>query len=161
MTAHKIVAYTDGASKGNPGAGGWGVVLHHEATGAIRHIAGAAPNTTNNAMELLAAIQALISLKAPGEIVIYTDSKYLCDGWNAWLPGWIEKGWRNSRNKPVKNAELWQALVEAAKPHRVTIAWLRGHNGHDGNEDADRLASGAAEYHAQTGETGPWSRRIA
>jgi ribonuclease HI len=160
MTKHTVTAYTDGASKGNPGPGGWGVVLRDEATGATKHLAGAAPNTTNNAMELLAAIHALISLRAPSEITILTDSRYVADGWNDWLPGWMANGWRNARGKPVRNAELWQALIEAAEPHTVTIAWVRGHNGHNGNEQADRLASGAAEHVARTGEVGPWARRI-
>ncbi len=161
MAKQKVLAFTDGASKGNPGPGGWGVVLRHEASGAIKHIAGAAPSMTNNAAELLAAIHALQALRAPCEILITTDSRYLADCYHKWLPGWVAKGWRNSRNKTVRNLELWQALLEAAKDHSVTIVWVRAHNGHAGNEEADRLASGAARHFAQTGQIGPWARRIA
>jgi ribonuclease HI len=154
-----ISAFIDGASKGNPGPAGWGVVL--QTNGAIKHLAGAAHHATNNQMELRAAIEALKALRRPSAITLYTDSKLLSDAWNKWLDGWIEQGWQRSNGRPVQNRELWQELVELAKPHQVTIAWVKAHAGNPGNEQADRLASGAAEYTSRTSEVGPWARRVA
>lgn len=157
-----ITIYTDGASRGNPGPGGWGAVLIHEASGAIKHLAGAVPDASNNKMELLAAIQALKALRRPGQtVVIFSDSRYLIDAFQkGWITTWIEKGWRNSKNKPVKNTGLWKELLILTKQHSVTFKWVAGHNGHTHNEAADRLATGAADYLARTGEVGQWTRRI-
>ena len=137
-----VEVFTDGACKGNPGPGGWGVLLrigHHE-----KEMSGSEPDTTNNRMEMLAAIKALEALNQPCRVTLHTDSKYVLDGITRWVFGWQKNGWKTADRKPVKNADLWQALVVAARPHQVEWVWVRGHDGHPENERVDRLASDAA-----------------
>ena len=134
---------TDGACKGNPGPGGWGAILRQGAR--ERELSGAESATTNNRMELMAAIMALRALKKPCRVELSTDSKYVMDGITKWIHGWQRNGWRTADKKPVKNAELWQALIEAARPHKIDWKWVKGHNGHPENERADELANAAIE----------------
>lgn len=158
-----IEIHVDGSSLGNPGPGGFGIVLRDVATGYTRHVAGNRPDATNNAMELLAAIVALKRLAVPTEITLYSDSKYLVMGYTEWLSGWQARGWRNANNKPVANREMWQMLVELAGRHTLTVIWVEGHAGNGGNIQADELAHGAAERLQNTGETSPklgWSRVV-
>lgn len=133
---------TDGACKGNPGPGGWGAVLRMGKT--ERELSGGEPLTTNNRMEMQAVIAALTALKRPCRITLSTDSRYVMDGMTKWMHGWLKNSWRTADKKPVKNADLWQALWAAAKPHRIDWVWVKGHAGHPDNERADRLASDAA-----------------
>lgn len=139
----KIEIFTDGACKGNPGPGGWGVLLRmgqHE-----KEMSGAEAATTNNRMEMTAVIRALQALNQPCEIVLHTDSKYVIDGITKWVHGWQKRGWVNAAKKPVANAELWREMLDAAKPHTITWQWVRGHSGHAENERVDQLASDAAK----------------
>ncbi|HCB76016.1 MAG TPA: ribonuclease HI [Sphingomonas bacterium] len=133
---------TDGACKGNPGPGGWGALIRHGAR--EKELSGGEPLTTNNRMELMAAIQGLNALKKPCRVTLSTDSRYVMDGLTKWVKGWLKNGWKTADKKPVKNAELWQALIAAAEPHRVEWKWVKGHAGHPDNERADKLASDAA-----------------
>ena len=139
-----VVIYTDGACKGNPGRGGWGAWLRsgaHE-----KELFGGEPHTTNQRMELMAAIQALSALHRPSDVVLYTDSKYVLQGITSWITSWKRNGWKNAAKQPVKNADLWRALDEAAARHDVDWRWVKGHAGDHGNERADALANaGAAE----------------
>lgn len=135
----QVFAYTDGACKGNPGPGGWGVLL--ECEGKQKELWGGELDTTNNRMEIMAAIQALESLTKPASIEIVTDSQYVMKGITEWLPNWIKRNWKTSANKPVKNADLWQRLQSASQQHTVSWSWVRGHQGHEGNERADFLAN--------------------
>ncbi len=153
-----VQAWTDGACKGNPGPGGYGVILRHEPTGKSRQLAGAAPQTTNNQMELLAVIHALKALKQPCTVTIHTDSNYVARAWANYIDQWQASGWKTASHKPVKNADLWKELVTAAKPHTVTIVWVKGHAQNAENAQADELASKAAAHCAATGQTGPWSQ---
>ncbi len=140
-----IEIYTDGACKGNPGPGGWGVLL--KAGGTEKELFGGESSTTNNRMELMAVIQALSALKRPCEVTLYLDSQYVLKGITEWLPGWKAKGWRTASKQPVKNVELWQqldALVQQGG-HRIDWRWVRGHNGDPGNERADALANRGVE----------------
>jgi ribonuclease HI len=138
----KVTIATDGACKGNPGIGGWGAILR-AANGTEKHLSGAEAHTTNNRMELLGAIEALKALKAPCAVDLITDSNYVRDGITKWIFGWQKNGWKTADKKPVKNAELWQALVEAQRRHKVTWHWVKGHAGHPDNERADALANEA------------------
>jgi len=134
----EVVIYTDGACSRNPGPGGWGAVLRWKDTEKEMH--GGDPLTTNNRMELMAAIQALEALQRPAKVDLYTDSKYLLDGITKWIKGWQRNGWKTSANKPVKNDDLWRRLLEAMSRHQVTWLWVKGHAGDPGNERADELA---------------------
>ena len=134
----KVVIHTDGACSGNPGPGGWGVIL--ESGKHRKELKGGEPLTTNNRMELTAAIEALESLKAPSEVDLYTDSNYLRGGITSWIKSWKRNGWRTADRKPVKNAELLERLEKASSPHTVRWHWVKGHVGHDANERADELA---------------------
>ncbi len=139
-------AYTDGACSGNPGPGGWGVVLEAWQGGHLakaRELSGAEAATTNNRMELLAAIAALEALERPAAITVVTDSSYLRDGITKWIHGWKRNGWKTASKAPVKNADLWRRLEAAADPHEVRWEWVKGHAGHPQNERADALARGA------------------
>ncbi len=134
-----IEIYTDGACRGNPGPGGWGVLL---ISGKRRKtMYGGAQETTNNRMELTAAIEALNALNGSRKVALHTDSKYVMEGINSWLDGWKQRGWKTSNRKPVKNQDLWQALDAAAGRHEIDWQWVRGHTGVAGNEEADALAN--------------------
>ncbi|HVI98875.1 MAG TPA: ribonuclease HI [Sphingomonas sp.] len=133
---------TDGACKGNPGPGGWGAVIR--AGTREKEMSGGEAGTTNNRMELTAVIEALNALKRPCRITLSTDSRYVMDGLTRWIHGWRKNGWKTAAKKPVKNADLWQALVAAAERHRIEWVWVKGHAGHPDNERADALASAAA-----------------
>jgi ribonuclease HI len=138
----RVKIATDGACKGNPGPGGWGVVIRSGAR--EKDLSGGEPDTTNNRMELTAAIMGLNALKKPCQVTLATDSNYVKDGITKWVHGWQRNGWRTADKKPVKNAELWQALIEAVKRHRIDWVWVKGHSGDPDNERADKLASDAA-----------------
>ena len=137
--------YTDGACSGNPGPGGWGALML--CNGEEKELSGGEAETTNNRMEMLAAIQAFQALKKPTKVRLHTDSTYLKDGITKWIANWKRNGWRTAAKKPVKNADLWQLLEEAMKPHNVEWHWVKGHSGHPENERADELArQGMAPY---------------
>jgi ribonuclease HI len=134
-----VEAFTDGACRGNPGPGGWGVVLRSGAH--VKELSGGEPLTTNNRMELKAAIEALAALKQPCRVDVYTDSVYVRSGITQWLPAWRARGWKTADRKPVKNQDLWEALAAQAERHEVTWHWVKGHAGHPENERADALAN--------------------
>lgn len=138
-----VEAFTDGACRGNPGPGGWGVLLRFG--GKEKELSGGEPSTTNNRMELTAAIRALEALKRSCRVELYTDSTYVRNGITAWLPNWRRRGWKTADRKPVKNQDLWLALAELADRHEVAWHWVRGHSGHTENERADRLANEGLE----------------
>jgi ribonuclease HI len=138
-----IEIYTDGACSGNPGPGGWGAILRFN--GKEKELNGGEATSTNNRMELMAAISALNALKEPCVVDLYTDSSYVRDGIGKWMINWKRNGWKTADKKPVKNAELWQMLDEARKPHQVTWHWIKGHAGHPENERADELARAGME----------------
>jgi len=138
-----IEIYTDGACRGNPGPGGWGVILRYQ--GKEKEISGAEAFTTNNRMELMAAIKGLQALKRKCRVDLYTDSQYVRRGITEWIKGWKQKQWRNSQNKPVKNADLWQQLDDLSQQHDVHWHWVKGHSGHPENERADTLATSAID----------------
>jgi ribonuclease HI len=136
--SNRVEIFTDGACSGNPGPGGWGAILRYR--GQSRELSGGEADTTNNRMELLAAISALEALTRPCVIDLYTDSNYLRGGITQWVHGWQRNGWKTADKKPVKNVDLWQRLIEARNRHDVTWHWVKGHAGHDENERADELA---------------------
>ena len=134
----KVVIHTDGACSGNPGPGGWGVILqsgHHR-----KELKGGEQLTTNNRMELMAAISGLEGLKRPCRVILHTDSRYVLDGASKWIKSWKKNGWRTADKKSVRNIELWQRLEQAAERHQIRWHWVKGHHGHDDNERADELA---------------------
>jgi len=133
-----ITIYTDGACSGNPGPGGWGVLMLWRDE--ERELSGGAFDTTNNRMELMAAIKALDALKRPSDVILHTDSVYVKDGLTSWMPRWKTNGWKTAAKKPVKNVDLWQALDQAAQRHTIDWRWVKGHAGDPGNEHADKLA---------------------
>ena len=138
----KVEIFTDGACKGNPGPGGWGAVLRmgkHE-----KELSGSDPATTNNRMEMTAAIRALNALIEPCEVALHTDSKYVLEGITKWVHGWKRNGWISASKKPVRNEDLWHELIEAVARHKVEWLWVKGHDGHPENERADKLACDAA-----------------
>lgn len=137
--AKQVIIHTDGACKGNPGPGGWGALLQYG--GHFRRLKGGERQTTNNRMELTAAIEALKALREPCQVTLHTDSVYVMQGLTQWLPGWKARGWRTADKKPVKNQDLWQLLDAEAGRHRIDWRWVKGHNGDPGNEEADRLAN--------------------
>jgi ribonuclease HI len=139
----RVEIFTDGACSGNPGPGGWGAVLRYGAT--EKELSDGEPATTNNRMEMMAAIAALEALKRPSTVDLYTDSTYLRDGVMKWIHGWKRNGWKTAAKKPVKNVDLWQRLEEARAPHDVTWHWVKGHAGHPENERADALARAGVE----------------
>jgi ribonuclease HI len=148
-----VEIYTDGACKGNPGAGGWGAVLRYDGT--LRELYGGEAYTTNNRMELTAVIRALEALKRRCRVRLHTDSQYVQQGISAWIHAWKKRGWRTADNKPVKNDDLWRRLDELAARHEIHWVWVRGHAGNDGNEHADALANrGVAELLAAAGKEG-------
>jgi ribonuclease HI len=141
LTAPEVKIFTDGACSGNPGPGGWGAILRYGET--EKELSGGDTATTNNRMELTAAIEGLAALKRPCRVRLYTDSTYVRDGIMRWLLQWKARGWRTADKKPVKNIDLWQALDEAAAPHEIEWIWVKGHAGHVENERADALARAA------------------
>ena len=150
MTSLPLVElFTDGACRGNPGPGGWAVLLRKGDK--QREIAGGESLTTNNRMELKAAIEGLNALKRPCRVEIHTDSNYVRDGITKWIHGWMRNGWRTAAKKPVKNADLWQELLDAVEPHRVEWHWVKGHSGHPENDRVDALACTEADRFRASG----------
>lgn len=146
----EVDIFTDGACKGNPGPGGWGAILRCHTPPAEKELFGGEPETTNNRMELTAVIEGLRLLREPCRVTIQTDSRYVADAFRKdWIGSWQRNGWRTSTKKPVKNEDLWRALLEAMELHEVRWEWIRGHNGHPENERADRLAVRAAEVYVR------------
>lgn len=141
--AAPVEIFTDGACRGNPGPGGWGALLRYK--GKEKVLQGAEGQTTNNRMEMMAAITALEALKRRCDVILTTDSKYLRDGIQRWLPGWKKKDWKTSSRQPVKNEDLWRRLDELASKHNIDWRWVKGHSGHDENERVDRLAREAID----------------
>ena len=139
----EVEIWTDGASKGNPGPGGWGAWMKYK--GHVLELCGGALSTTNNQMELTAPTEALCRLKEPCKVTLHTDSKYVQQGMTAWIYGWIKKGWTRGKKEQVKNVDLWKRLLEAKEPHNVTFIWVKGHDGHPQNERCDELATSAAD----------------
>ena len=143
MPSKVVEVFTDGACRGNPGPGGWGALLRYNGT--ERELYGYQAQSTNNQMELMAAIQALETLTRPCEVVLTTDSQYVRQGITEWMTGWKRKGWKTATGKPVKNQELWQRLDAAAAQHKIDWRWVKGHSGHDENERVDQLANKAID----------------
>ena len=142
----RVEIYTDGACKGNPGPGGWGVLLrmgHHE-----KELSGGEADTTNNRMEMTAIIRGLEALIEPCAVDVYSDSKYVLDGMTKWVEGWKRRGWINASKKPVRNADLWHDLIEISAQHQIEWHWVKGHSGHPENERVDQLASAEAVRYA-------------
>ncbi|MEO6093227.1 MAG: ribonuclease HI [Novosphingobium sp.] len=138
----RVEIFTDGACKGNPGPGGWGVILR--IAGHEKELSGGERATTNNRMEMTAAIRGLDALKEPCDVTLHTDSRYVIDGITKWVAGWERNGWKTASRKPVANSDLWRVLIAATARHRVRWQWVKGHDGHPENERADKLASDAA-----------------
>lgn len=147
-----VYAYTDGACRGNPGPGGWGVLLRYKDK--EKELFGGEAETTNNRMELMAAIQALENLARPCKVRVYTDSTYVSKGISEWLPNWIRRGWKTAAREPVKNEDLWRRLDSARGRHQVEWHWVKGHAGHPENERADRLANRGVDHVVKTGRAG-------
>ena len=143
-----VVIHTDGACRGNPGPGGWGARLSWN--GKLKELCGGESPTTNNRMELTAAIRALESLREPCAVALHTDSTYVMQGLTSWLPGWKARGWKTADRKPVKNQDLWQQLDAACQRHTIVWTWVKGHSGDPGNEAADRLANKGLDEHLLT-----------
>lgn len=143
--SNKVLMYTDGACRGNPGPGGWGVWMQYREH--VKELCGGETETTNNRMELMAAIQGLEALVRPCEVDLYTDSQYVRKGISEWLVNWKARGWRTAAKKPVKNADLWQRLDAAAQQHKVQWHWVKGHSGDVHNERADALANQGLDQH--------------
>lgn len=143
MSSGRVTIYTDGACSGNPGPGGWGAILKYRE--AEKELSGGDAHTTNNRMELIAAIEALNALKRASEVDVYTDSVYVRDGITKWLASWKQKGWKTASKKPVKNDDLWRALDEAVARHQIEWHWVKGHDGNELNERADALARAGME----------------
>lgn len=142
----QVDIFTDGACKGNPGPGGWAAILRmgaHE-----KELVGGAPDTTNNRMEMTAVLSGLSALKEPCAVTVHTDSRYVIDGMTQWIFGWQKRGWVNAAKKPVANEDLWRELIAAARPHKVSWEWVKGHSGHAENERCDALASAEAARQA-------------
>ena len=140
----QIEIYTDGACSGNPGPGGWGAILMYGTH--KRELSGGEADTTNNRMELMAAIVGLEALNRPCQVELYSDSKYLTDAFNQhWIDSWVAKGWNRGKSGPVKNIDLWKRLLKAKEPHQVKFIWVKGHAGHPENEKCDALATSAAD----------------
>jgi len=137
--SEEVLIYTDGACKGNPGPGGWGVILNYKEN--LKELYGGDPETTNNRMELMAAIQAFEALKKPCRVKINTDSKYVLQGITEWMPNWKKRGWKTASKAPVKNEDLWRRLDAAISQHEVNWQWIKGHSGNIGNDRADSLAN--------------------
>ncbi len=158
MGKYRVELYTDGAARGNPGPGGYGCVLRFtDRSGKLheKEVSKGFQMTTNNRMELMAAIAGLRELQIPCEVRLYSDSKYLTDAFNRhWIDSWIRKGWRRGHNEPVKNADLWMQLLEAKKDHDVSFIWVKGHDGHEFNERCDHLATSAADSDHLSVDTG-------
>lgn len=140
-----VELYTDGACSGNPGPGGWAYLLKHPSSGKTRHDSGGELQTTNNRMELSAVIFGLSALSRSSSVDLYSDSKYVLDGLQSWLDGWIKRGWKSSTKEPVKNRDLWEQLDTLRKKHTIRFHWVKGHNEHPENEFCDRLAVEARE----------------
>lgn len=140
----KVDIFTDGACQGNPGPGGWGAILRYHGT--EKELSGGEPETTNNRMELMAVISALSALKEPCEVILYSDSQYVCNAISkGWARSWKKNGWRRSNKEPALNPDLWEILLQQLDRHKVTVNWVKGHAGHPENERCDRLAVAAAE----------------
>lgn len=155
----RVQIYTDGAARGNPdGPGGFGAVLHYtDAQGRLheKELSQGYIKTTNNRMELMAAIAGLEALNRPCQVELYSDSKYLVDAFNQhWIDGWVKKGWKRGKNEPVKNVDLWKRLLAAKAPHSVTFIWVKGHDGHAMNERCDYLATSAADGPGKIADAG-------
>ena len=140
----EIILYADGACSGNPGPGGWGVILKHAGTGKTKELSGGEKQTTNNRMELTAVIRGLEAITKASKVKVMTDSQYVVKGMTEWIENWMAKNWKTANKKPVKNVDLWQKLLEAANKHQVSWEWIEGHAGHPENERCDRLAVSAA-----------------
>ena len=139
----QVMIFTDGACRGNPGPGGWGAVLRYGST--EKTLSGGEPDTTNNRMELMAAIMALEALTQPCQVVLTTDSRYVMDGITQWMANWKKRGWKTASKQPVKNADLWRRLDAACSKHTIEWQWVKGHSGHPENEKADQLANMAID----------------
>ena len=143
MKESEIILYADGACSGNPGPGGWGVILKHTATKKTRELSGSERQTTNNRMELTAVIRGLETITKPSKVTVVTDSQYVSKGMTEWIENWLARNWKTANKKPVKNIDLWQTLLEVSGKHEVCWQWIEGHAGHPENERCDQLAVAA------------------